>query len=93
MIKTMEIIMQTLTIKVKDDLVSEVINVLEQFKDNIQILKDKNLELDPYFYERQDKLHKIVDKMDKEPSKLTSFEDFEIKMDKLEKELEEKYAN
>jgi len=31
--------------------------------------------------------------MGKNPSKLTSFEDFEIKMDKLEKELEEKYAN
>jgi len=85
--------MQTLTIKVKDDLVSEVINVLEQFKGSIQILKDKNLEFDPYFYERQDKLHKIVAKMDKNPSKLANFEDFEIKMDKLEKELEEKYAN
>ena len=85
--------MQTLTIKVKDDLVSEVMTVLEQFKDSIQITKDKNLELDPYFYERQDKLHKIIDNMDKSPSTLTSFEDFEIKMDKLEKELEDKYAN
>lgn len=85
--------MQTLTIKVKDDLVSEVINVLEQFKDNIQISKDKNLKLDPYFYERQEKLHKIVAKMDKNPSKLISFEDFEINMSNLEKELEEKYAN
>ncbi len=36
---------------------------------------------------------KIVDKMNKNPSILTNFEDFEIKMDKLEKELEEKYAN
>ncbi len=82
--------MQTLTIKVKDDLVSEVMNVLEQFKDSIQITKNKNLEHDPYFYERQKRLQKI---MDKNASKLTSFEDFEIRMDKLEKELEEKYAN
>lgn len=82
--------MQTLTIKVKDDLVTEVMMVLEQFKDSIQVTKDKNIELDPYFYERQNKLHKI---MDKNPSTLTSFEDFEIKMDKLEKELEDKYAN
>ncbi len=85
--------MQTLTIKVKDDLVSEVMTVLAQFKDSIQITQDENLELDPYFYERQKKLQKIVDKMDKNPSILTNFEDFEIKMDKLEKELEEKYAN
>ena len=85
--------MQTLTIKVKDDLVTEVMSVLEQFKDRIQVTRDKNLELDPYFYERRDKLHKIMDRMDKNPSKLTNFEEFEIKMDKLEKELEEKYAN
>ncbi len=85
--------MQTLTIKIKDDLVTEVMNVLEQFKDGIQITKDKNLELDPYFYERQNKLHKIMDKMDKNSSNLTNVEDFEIKMDNLEKELEEKYAN
>jgi len=89
-IKALEIIMQTLTIKVKDDLVSEVMNALEQFKDSIQVIKNKNLELDPYFYERQKKLQKI---MDKAPSKLTNFEDFEVRMDKLEKELEEKYAN
>ncbi len=85
--------MQTLTVKIRDDLVSEVINVLQQFKGNIQITKDKNLELDPYFYKRQDKLHKIIEKMDKNPSNLTYFDDFEMKMDNLEKELEEKYAN
>jgi len=33
--KALEIIMQILTIKVKDNLVSEVISVLEQFKDSI----------------------------------------------------------
>jgi len=82
--------MQTLTIKIKDDIVADVMNALEQFKGDIQITKDKNLELDPYFYERKDKLHKI---MDKDSSNLTNFEDFEIKMDNLEKELEEKYAN
>ena len=85
--------MQTLTIKIKDDSVTEVMNVLEQFKDSVQITRDQNLKLDPYFYERQDKLHKIIDNMDKNPSKLTSFEDFEIKMDILEKELEKKYEN
>jgi predicted RNase H-like nuclease (RuvC/YqgF family) len=85
--------MQTLTIQVKDDLVAEVMNALEKFKDNVKITKDKNLELDPYFYERREKLHKIMNKIDNEQSKLTDFGEFEIKMDKLEKELEEKYAN
>ena len=85
--------MQTLTIQVKDDLVAEVMNALEKFKDNVKIIKDKSLELDPYFYERREKLHKIMNKIDNEQSKLTDFGEFEIKMDKLEKELEEKYAN
>ena len=85
--------MQTLTIQVKDDLVAEVMNALEKFKDNVKITKDKNLELDPYFYERREKLHKIMNKLDNEESKLTDFGEFEIKMDKIEKELEEKYAN
>ena len=53
--------MQTLTIQVKDDLVEEVINALEKFEDNVKITKDKNLALDPYFYERQKKLQKILD--------------------------------
>ncbi len=82
--------MHTLTIKVKDDLVSEVMQALEQFKDGIHITKNKNIEDDLYFHQRQKKLQKI---MDKDPSKLTNFEDFEIRMDKLEQELEEKYAN
>jgi len=85
--------MQTLTIQVKDDLVAEVMNALEKFKDNVKITKDKNLELDPYFYERREKLHKIMNKINNDQSKLTDFGEFEIKMDKLEKELEEKYAN
>jgi len=85
--------MQTITLQVKDDLVSEVMNALEKFKDNIKITKDKNLELDPYFYERKEKLHKTMDRIDNDQSKLTDFKEFEIKMDKLEKELEEKYAD
>ena len=81
--------MQTTTLQVKDDLVAEVMNALKKFKDNVKITKDKNLELDPYFYERREKLHKIMDKIDNDKSKLTNFDEFKIKMDKLEKELEE----
>ena len=77
--------MQTLTIKVKDDLVSEVMSVLEQFKDNIQVTKNKNLELDPYFYERQKKLQQIRD--DIKSGKMQTY-DFESSMDELIKELE-----
>ncbi len=61
MIKTMEVTMQTLTIEVKDDVMAEFMNVLDSFKGNIKVTKDKNLELDPYFYERQEKLQQIIE--------------------------------
>ena len=85
--------MQTITIQVKESLVSEVISTLEKFKDNVRIIKDKNLELDPFFYERKNNLHKIMNNIKQEPSALSNIEDFEIKMDKVEQELEHKYAN
>ncbi len=53
--------MRILTIEVKDDFMTEFMNVLDNFKDNIKVTKDKNLEEDPYFYERQKKLQQIIE--------------------------------
>ena len=53
--------MQTLTIEVKDDFMTEFMDVLDNFKDNIKVTKDKNLEQDPYFYERQKQLQQIIE--------------------------------
>jgi len=95
----MEVTMQTLTIEVKDDFMTEFMHVLNNFKDNIKIKKDgvlleyKNLEQDPYFYERQKELQQIRDDIKSGKSKTTSFEDFELEMDKFEKKLEIKYAS
>jgi len=85
--------MQTLTIQVKDDFMGEVIKFIETAKDNIVVQKDENLEYDKHFYERQKELQKIRDDIKSGKSKTTNFEEFKIKMDVLEKELEEKYAN
>ena len=85
--------MQTLTIEVKDELIADVIKTLEKFKDNIKIKSNKNLEIDPYFYERREKLNKILQNVENKESNLISFEEFEVQINKLEKELERKYAN
>ncbi len=59
--------MQTLTIDIKDDFMTEFMKIIDTVKDNVVVRKDgvplgyKNLELDPYFYERQKKLQKIRD--------------------------------
>ena len=48
--------MQTLTLQVKDSFVPNLINILNEFKNEITIQKDKNLEYDPCFYERKKQL-------------------------------------
>ncbi len=77
--------MQTLTIEVKDDFMIEFMKIIDTVKDNVIVKKDKNLEYDPYFYERQKKLQKIRDDIKSDKMKT---HDFETSMDELIKELE-----
>ncbi len=53
--------MQTLTIEVKDDFMTEFMKIIDTVKDNVIIKQDENLKLDPYFYERQKKLQQILE--------------------------------
>jgi len=48
--------MQTITLQVQDSFIPKLLNILEQFQDKVKVKKDKNLEFDPYFYERQKQL-------------------------------------
>jgi hypothetical protein len=77
--------MQTITLQVKDDFMTEFMKMIDTVKDNVVVQKDKNLEYDPYFYERQKKLQQIRD--DIESGKMATY-DFETSMDELIKELE-----
>jgi len=85
--------MQTLTLQVQDSFVPNLLNFLEQFKNEVVIQKDKNLEYDPYFYERQKELQQIRADIKNGKSELISFEDFENRVNNFEKELEQKYTN
>ncbi len=85
--------MQTMAIQIQDDYVNDFINYVNNHSDSITITKNKNLEYDTYFYERQKELHKIRTDIKNEKNQLISFDDFEDKTNKLEKELELKYAN
>jgi hypothetical protein len=57
----MEETMQTLTIEVKDDFMTEFMKIIDTVKDNVIVKKDENLELDPHFYERQKDLQQIIE--------------------------------
>ncbi|WP_456322691.1 hypothetical protein [Hydrogenimonas sp.] len=85
--------MQTLTIQVKDDLVAEVMNALEKFKDNVKITKDKNLELDLYFYERQKKLQQIRDDIKSGKTEMLTQKQYDKEIEQFFEKLESKYAN
>ena len=85
--------MQTITLQIQDNYLSSFMNYIQNHKQNITISKDKNLELDPYFYDRQNELEQIRYDIKNGNSQLISFEDFENNTNNFEKELELKYAN
>ena len=66
--------MQTLTLEDQDNFVPNLLDYLKQFKNEVKIQKDKNLEYDPYFYERQEELHKIRDDIKNDKVEMSSHE-------------------
>jgi hypothetical protein len=69
--------MQTLSIQIQDSYMQQFMDFVKESHSNITVSKDKNLELDSYFYERQKELHQIRDDIKSGKSQLVSFEDFE----------------
>ncbi len=56
--------MQTMAIQIQDDYVNDFMSYVNNHSDRITISKDKNLEQDAYFYERQKELHQIKNNID-----------------------------
>ena len=79
----------TITLEVKDNYFLEVLKQLNTLKDKFHFeIKDKNLELDPYFYERQKELHKIRDEVESGKMELLSQEEFDNEMEIFFRKLE-----
>jgi len=74
--------MQTLTINIQDNFVQDFLTIIEHYKDKVQLQnevsleKDKNLEQDPYFYERQKQLQQDIEEIDNGNVQMISNEDF-----------------
>ncbi len=85
--------MQNIAIQVQDEYINDFMNYVKNHSDSIIIKKDENLENDSFFYERKKELHQIRTNIKSGKSQLISFDDFEDKTNKLEQELELKYAN
>ena len=68
--------MKTLTIQVEDNFMNDFLTFVGSCKDKIKITKDKNLEYDPYFYERQAELQQIRDDIKSGKAEMISDKDF-----------------
>ena len=67
--------MHTLTVKIQDSVFQEFLNFVSKRKESIEITKDKNLELDPYFYERQKQLHQDLEEVESGTAEMVSHND------------------
>ena len=79
--------MQTIAVQIQDDYIQNFMNYVNSHSENITITKDKNLELDPYFYERQKQLQQDIYDLDNGKAEILSSEQFEIEMDVFFKDL------
>ena len=75
------LIVQTLTLDIQDNFIHDFQDIIEKYKDKITIKKDKNLELDPYFYERRERLHKARNTVKNGTAKMLSEEEYEKEME------------
>jgi len=80
--------MQTMAVQIKDNYVQNFMSYVDSNSENITIKKDKNLELDLYFYERQEKLHQIRNDVKNGNMRLLSQEESDNEIELFFKELE-----
>ena len=67
--------MHTLTVKVQDSVFQEFLNFIATKKEAIEITKDNNLEVDPYFYERRNQLHQDLEEIESGRAEMISHND------------------
>jgi hypothetical protein len=85
--------MQTMSVQIQDNYVQNFMSYVNNHSENITISKDKNLELDPYFYERQKQLHQDIEDIDNGKAEMLSSEQFDLEMDIFFKDLKSNANN
>jgi len=80
-------------VRFDDDYTSRFDEFIASTNGDVEIVKDPNLEYDPYFYERKASLDKTIEAVDNGTMKMYNQEEYDIEMDKFMDELEKKYAN
>jgi hypothetical protein len=79
--------MQTLSVQIQDNYIQNFMSYVNDNGKNITILKDKNLEIDPYFYERKQDLEQIIEDSENGTMEMLSQEQYEQEMGLFFKDL------
>ena len=80
--------MQILSVQIQDSYMQQFMDFVKESHSNITVSKDKNLELDPYFYERQRELHQIRADVKSGKMEMLSEEQYEREIEEFFLELE-----
>jgi len=72
--------MQTMAVQIQDSYVSDFMSYVNSNSENIAISKDKNLEYDPYFYERKKELEQVIEECKNGTMEMLSQEQYDNEM-------------
>ncbi len=72
--------MQTMAIQIQDNYMQNFMSYVNNHSENITVTKDKNLEYDPYFYERQKELHQLREDIKNGNMEMLSQEQYQKEM-------------
>jgi len=80
--------MQTLSVEIQDSYMQLFMNFVKESHSNITVSKDKNLEIDQYFYTRQKELFQIRTDIKSGKMEMLSEEQYEKEIEEFFLELE-----
>jgi len=72
--------MHTMSVQIEDNYLQKFMNYVNNHSESITITKDKNLEHDPYFYERQKELHQLREDIKNGDMEMLSQEQYDKEM-------------
>jgi 5,10-methylenetetrahydrofolate reductase len=72
--------MQTMTVQIEDNYVSDFMTYVNNHSENMTVFKDKNLEYDPYFYERKKELEQVIEECENGTMEMLSQEQYDNEM-------------
>ena len=72
--------MQRMAVQIQDDYVQNFMSYVNNHSEDIIITKDKNLEYDPYFYERKKELAQVIEESENGIMEMLSQEQYDDEM-------------